>query len=163
QHQFAAAFAAVQNKQSQEPQKQRIADLLFRLATVSRLEESVEGKGPPGVLESKAYERFQAVVGVSAAAAAVDHYAAALAQFAADQRDTIDRDRERFARDYRERLTQIAVLSGRLREVEELLAREKAIAADKATLVAERIKQRDDLKKELAQAQQEAQDALKQQ
>jgi len=147
-----AAFAKALINDNQAPYSERkilVADQLLRLCDVLRLEEAEQGKPAPSLIDSKAYQRFQVVVGVERAAAALDHFATAKRQFAIDIKDGIDRDRNRFAYDHRQLLDQIAMLSARLRDVDDYLARQKTLEADKTAQVAAIEKLRDELQKTL--------------
>ena len=140
-----------------DDKRHRIASLLFRLTPYLAKEEN---PAPKDLLESQAYNRYIAVVGFAAAARAVDERAQALRRFYDDTAAAIDRDRDAFVQEQRTLLAQLEDIRGRvedqkrhLRDENGLLAKEKAVVADRKQILTR-------LDNELAAAREETKNQL---
>ncbi len=138
--------------------RQRIAGLLFRLTPVLMQQE--ENAAQLDLLASRAYNRFLAVVGLSAAVRAVDERALVLQTFYDNVDARITRDRNSFLAAQRSLLEQIKDLQGKV-EVQKLFLKEQSdLAAREKSLTAARQETLTKLQTDLADAQAATKKAL---
>jgi hypothetical protein len=154
------AFAAVTAAKG-DVKRRGIAHLLFCLCDVLRVEE--DPQKPPELFESKAYQRYLAVVGLDAAVHEVDGQSAMLWQVGKDVREGMLQDLDAFAVASKRQLQQIEYLSERVDQQKEYLKQQKELVTAKQELVKERRLQVDQLEKELKEAQDFTRDRLKEQ
>ncbi len=146
-----------------DEKRRTIAHLLFRLVEVVR-EEGDQQKSPEQqFVDSKAYERFLAVVGLEAAANEINAQAVMLTQATQDVREGMAQDLDGFVLAHKRQLQQIEYLSEKVEQEKSFLKAQRELVVSKQELVKERKAQLDQLEKELATAQAGTQERLKEQ
>src|SRR5262249_19675354 len=101
-----------QRDREYDEKRQAIAHLLFSMDDVLREDENPQQ--PPDLLDSKAYERTLAVVGLPAMAREADNQSAILGRMSRDVLAGIDRDRTAFVAAQHRQLALIEALSEQL-------------------------------------------------
>jgi hypothetical protein len=137
-------------KAAQDLRRAAIAHLLFRVADVLWQKEN---PAPPGLLESKTYDRLLMVVGLEALAGEVDRRADQLKTAAQDVRDGIDRDRNTFLDAHRRQVQGLMDAADELDRRQGLLKIQANLVADQKRVVALRQADFDRMTEDLKKAQ----------